>query len=185
MLGAEWGGWRPLIQKGWIPTDGSSASWRNDQAAPLYCGRHFGRHPHRVGVEGADLIVAINTDRNAPIFDFPHVGIVADATKVLPALTETFRKRLALAATRSAAESELHQWQKKNLTSLSSEPVLGQCLRLVATRGLKILQLERGEYPGSKNVQGAILYANALEKIIPDFPRMRRSNAISSNSASG
>jgi electron transfer flavoprotein-quinone oxidoreductase len=39
----------------------------------------------------------------------------------------------------------------------------------MAREGLKVLQLERGEYPGSKNVQGAILYANALEKIIPDF----------------
>lgn len=39
----------------------------------------------------------------------------------------------------------------------------------MATRGLNVLQLERGEYPGSKNVQGAILYADALEKIIPDF----------------
>ena len=39
----------------------------------------------------------------------------------------------------------------------------------MAKAGLKVLQLERGEYPGSKNVQGAILYANALEKIIPDF----------------
>ncbi|MBD8893347.1 FAD-dependent oxidoreductase [Roseibium litorale] len=39
----------------------------------------------------------------------------------------------------------------------------------MAKEGLKVLQLERGEYPGSKNVQGAILYANALEEIIPDF----------------
>ena len=39
----------------------------------------------------------------------------------------------------------------------------------MARQGLKVLQLERGEYPGSKNVQGAILYADALEKIIPYF----------------
>ncbi|MCW1413021.1 FAD-binding protein [Rhizobium sp. 1AS11] len=39
----------------------------------------------------------------------------------------------------------------------------------MASRGLKVLQLERGEYPGSKNVQGAIMYANMMEKIIPDF----------------
>ncbi|PZQ72064.1 MAG: FAD-dependent oxidoreductase [Variovorax paradoxus] len=39
----------------------------------------------------------------------------------------------------------------------------------LAKAGLKVLQIERGEYPGSKNVQGAILYANALERIIPDF----------------
>ncbi|MFZ2627515.1 MAG: FAD-dependent oxidoreductase [Rugosibacter sp.] len=39
----------------------------------------------------------------------------------------------------------------------------------LAKSGLKVLQLERGEYPGSKNVQGAILYSDALERIIPDF----------------
>jgi electron transfer flavoprotein-quinone oxidoreductase len=38
-----------------------------------------------------------------------------------------------------------------------------------AKAGLKVLQIERGETPGSKNVQGAILYSNALEQIIPDF----------------
>jgi electron transfer flavoprotein-quinone oxidoreductase len=43
------------------------------------------------------------------------------------------------------------------------------CAYTMAKLGLKVLQLERGEYPGSKNVQGAILYADALEKIIPDF----------------
>ncbi len=39
----------------------------------------------------------------------------------------------------------------------------------LAKAGLSVLQLERGESPGSKNVQGAILYADALERIIPKF----------------
>ena len=39
----------------------------------------------------------------------------------------------------------------------------------MAKAGMRVLQIERGEYPGSKNVQGAILYADALERIIPDF----------------
>ncbi|WP_217808635.1 FAD-dependent monooxygenase [Derxia lacustris] len=39
----------------------------------------------------------------------------------------------------------------------------------LAKQGLKVLQIERGETPGSKNVQGAILYSDALERIIPDF----------------
>lgn len=39
----------------------------------------------------------------------------------------------------------------------------------MAKEGLNVLQIERGEYAGSKNVQGAILYADALEKIIPEF----------------
>ncbi|WIW50127.1 FAD-dependent oxidoreductase (plasmid) [Bradyrhizobium sp. 62B] len=39
----------------------------------------------------------------------------------------------------------------------------------LAKRGLKVLQLERGEYPGSKNVQGAILYADILETLVANF----------------
>ncbi|HYD77772.1 FAD-dependent oxidoreductase [Ramlibacter sp.] len=42
---------------------------------------------------------------------------------------------------------------------------------LLAKAGMKVLQLERGEYPGSKNVQGAILYAEALEEVIPNCRR--------------
>ncbi|MCZ7381441.1 MAG: FAD-dependent oxidoreductase [Candidatus Methanoperedens sp.] len=39
----------------------------------------------------------------------------------------------------------------------------------LAKAGLSVIHIERGEYPGSKNVQGAILYSDALEKIIPEF----------------
>ena len=39
----------------------------------------------------------------------------------------------------------------------------------LAKAGVSVLQIERGESPGTKNVQGAILYASALEEIIPDF----------------
>lgn len=42
---------------------------------------------------------------------------------------------------------------------------------LLASAGMKVLQLERGEYPGSKNVQGAIMYAEALESVIPNCRR--------------
>jgi electron transfer flavoprotein-quinone oxidoreductase len=42
----------------------------------------------------------------------------------------------------------------------------------MAKAGLNVLQLERGEYPGSKNVQGAILYADSLEKVFPTFATM-------------
>lgn len=40
---------------------------------------------------------------------------------------------------------------------------------VMARAGLSVLQIERGEYPGAKNVQGAILYADAVERLIPDF----------------
>jgi electron transfer flavoprotein alpha subunit len=45
-------------------------------------------------MEGADCIIAINNDPNAPIFDFAHLGIVGDAVTLLPVLTEAFRQKL-------------------------------------------------------------------------------------------
>jgi len=59
--------------------------------------------------------------------------------------------------------------EKFDAIVVGAGPSGNACAYTLATRGLKVLQLERGEYPGSKNVQGAILYADALEKIIPDF----------------
>jgi electron transfer flavoprotein alpha subunit len=96
VLRAEYGGSRPIMQKGWIPADRQIGQTGKTIRPRLYIAAGIsGAVQHRVGVEGADLIVAINTDPQAPIFDFAHIGIVADAIKLLPALTEAFRKRLA------------------------------------------------------------------------------------------
>lgn len=42
----------------------------------------------------SDVIIAINSDPNAPIFDFASYGIVGNAMTILPALTEAFRQQL-------------------------------------------------------------------------------------------
>lgn len=59
--------------------------------------------------------------------------------------------------------------EKFDAIVVGAGPSGNACALTMAQRGMKVLQLERGEYPGSKNVQGAILYADALEKLIPDF----------------
>lgn len=93
-LGGEYGGTRPVVQKGWIGHDRQIGQTGKTIRPKLYIAAGIsGAIQHRVGVEGADLIVAINADRNAPIFDFAHVGVVADATELLPALTAAFRRR--------------------------------------------------------------------------------------------
>jgi electron transfer flavoprotein alpha subunit len=96
VLGAEYGCSRPLVQKGWVASDRQIGQTGKTIRPRLYIAAGIsGAIQHRVGVEGADLIVAINTDKNAPIFGFAHVGIVADAIRLLPALTEAFRARLS------------------------------------------------------------------------------------------
>lgn len=96
-LGGDWGGSRPLVQKGWIPAERQIGQTGKTIRPRLYIAAGIsGAIQHRVGVEGADLIVAINTDPQAPIFDFAHVGITADAITLLPALTNAFRQRLSV-----------------------------------------------------------------------------------------
>lgn len=102
VLGAEYGGSRPLVQKGWIPADRQIGQTGKTIRPKLYIAAGIsGAIQHRVGTEGSDMILAINSDPTAPIFDFATHAIVGDALQILPALTEAFRRRLA-AAERSA-----------------------------------------------------------------------------------
>ena len=50
-----------------------------------------GAPEHIEGMKDAELIIAINTDENAPIFDYAHYGITEDLFDVVPALTEKLK----------------------------------------------------------------------------------------------
>lgn len=96
VLGAEVGASRPVVQAGWAELDRQVGQSGKTVRPKLYIAAGIsGAIQHRVGMEGADCIIAINNDPNAPIFDFAHYGIVGDALQILPALTEAFRQKLA------------------------------------------------------------------------------------------
>jgi len=96
VLGAEVGGSRPVVQAGWLELDRQVGQSGKTVRPKLYIAAGIsGAIQHRVGMESADCIIAINNDPNAPIFDFAHYGIVGDAMTILPALTEAFRQKLA------------------------------------------------------------------------------------------
>lgn len=98
VLGGDYGGSRPLVQKGWITADRQIGQTGKTIRPKLYIAAGIsGAVQHRVGMEGSDVIIAINSDPNAPIFDFATYGIVGNAMQILPALTEAFRQQLAVA----------------------------------------------------------------------------------------
>jgi len=96
VLGAEVGASRPVVQAGWVDLDRQVGQSGKTVRPKLYIAAGIsGAIQHRVGMDGADVIIAINSDPNAPIFDFAHFGIVGNAMTILPALTEAFRAQLA------------------------------------------------------------------------------------------
>ncbi|MFL7903757.1 electron transfer flavoprotein subunit alpha/FixB family protein [Azospirillum argentinense] len=97
VLGGEVGVTRPLVQAGWTGFDRQVGQTGKTVRPKLYIAAGIsGAIQHRVGMEKSDLILAINTDPNAPIFDFAHLGLVGDALTILPALTDAFGKRLSV-----------------------------------------------------------------------------------------
>lgn len=95
VLGGDYGGTRPVAQAGWIGLDRQIGQTGKTIRPRLYIAAGIsGAVQHRVGVEGADVIIAINSDPNAPIFGFATYGVVGDALQILPLLTEALRERL-------------------------------------------------------------------------------------------
>jgi len=103
VLGGEVGATRPVVQAGWVEAERQVGQTGKTVRPKLYIAAGIsGAIQHRVGMEGADVIVAINTDANAPIFDFAQYGIVGNAMQVLPALTHAFASHFQTRARRAA-----------------------------------------------------------------------------------
>lgn len=97
VLGAEVGASRPVVQAGWLDLERQVGQSGKTVRPKLYIAAGIsGAIQHRVGMESSDVIIAINEDANAPIFDIATYGIVGNAMVILPALTETFRQHRAV-----------------------------------------------------------------------------------------
>lgn len=93
VLNAEVGGSRVAVELDWIEHDHQVGQTGKTVSPRLYiaCGIS-GAIQHIVGMQGADIIVAINRDENAPIFKVAHYGIVGDLHKVIPTLIEEVKR---------------------------------------------------------------------------------------------
>ena len=86
---------RPVVQSGLMPYTRQVGQTGKTVAPKLYIGVGVsGAVQHLVAIQGADRIVAINSDPKAPIFKVADVGIVGDYLKVVPALIAELKKRM-------------------------------------------------------------------------------------------
>ncbi|MDA8069826.1 MAG: electron transfer flavoprotein subunit alpha/FixB family protein, partial [Actinomycetota bacterium] len=88
-LGATVSGSRPVTDAGWLPKSRQVGKSGRKVKPKLYlaCGIS-GAPEHLEGMSDAELIIAINTDEKAPIFDVAHYGTTVDLFDLLPALTD-------------------------------------------------------------------------------------------------
>jgi len=92
LLNGVVGGSRVAICSGWLPFDRQIGQSGKTISPRLYiaCGISGAIH-HQMGIKDSELIMAINTDKNAPIFKLADVGVVGDLHKILPEIIERLR----------------------------------------------------------------------------------------------
>ena len=92
-LGAEIAASRPVVDNGWLERDRQIGSSGQTVAPKLYIAAGIsGAIQHTVGMKGSTVVVSINKDPGAPIFNLSNYGIVGDLHEVLPALTAAIKE---------------------------------------------------------------------------------------------
>jgi electron transfer flavoprotein alpha subunit len=93
LLGAATACSRPVSDEGWRPHEEHTGQTGKIIAPNLYMAVGIsGATQHIAGISSSKYIVAINSDKDAPIFEVAQYGIVGDALKVLPKLVEAVKE---------------------------------------------------------------------------------------------
>jgi electron transfer flavoprotein alpha subunit len=85
---------RAVVDAGWYPYAAQIGQTGKTVSPKLYLAAGIsGAIQHKVGMQSSENVVAINKDKNAPIFEFSDLGVIGDLNKILPKLTEALKSR--------------------------------------------------------------------------------------------
>ena len=93
-LGGAVAATRAVVDAGWYPYAAQVGQTGKTVSPKLYVALGIsGAIQHKVGMQSSQVIVAINKDPNAPIFEYSDLGVVGDVHQIVPKLTELVRER--------------------------------------------------------------------------------------------
>ncbi len=177
LLGASVGAARVITDRGWIGHDRQigttggrrrSAAVRARSASAGPCSTTSGLGASR------RTSISVNTDAHCPMMQLADLAVTADANATLD---ELLIAHLAAQAVRCRTTNRSRPSMPEPASLANDADVIvvgggpaGACAALVAARaGLRTVLVERGPFPGSKNMYGGVIYPRILDALIPQW----------------